>query len=153
MSSLERAIRAQRDDEFPAHEGQGWETDDSASESGASVASGKEETFEHRGEEVEEEMGDVAVAERLKSDLSVADRIQTIESALSSSATAAGSGEATSHHADEEGGSETRSPAEESSSFSTTYSTTSPRPNYRPGHQQVPRCCLRSSLTSPRFPS
>ena len=50
-------------------------------------------------------------------EVSVADRVQTIESALSSSATAAGSVEATSHHADEEGASEIHSAADEQSSF------------------------------------
>ena len=49
MPSLERAIRAQRDDEVPGHEGRDWETESSASESDASVADVKEETFEQRG--------------------------------------------------------------------------------------------------------
>ena len=48
--------------------------------------------------------------------VTVARRSDAIENAITSSATAAGSVEATSHHADDEGESEIRSPADESSS-------------------------------------
>ena len=100
MSSLERAIIAQQADEVPHHRNQQWETDSSASESETFIADGEEETFEHRGNEAKEEMEDVDAAER-DDTVSVADRIQNIASALTYSATAAGSVEATSHHADE----------------------------------------------------
>ena len=81
-----------------------------------SIADGKEEIFEHRGVEVEEEMEDVgtdlcqiaqicsehmavaaereeSIFEREVAEVSVADRVQNIESVLTltSSATAAGS--------------------------------------------------------------
>ena len=84
-------------------------------------------------------MEDVAVAERNDAEVSVADRVQTIESDLSASSTAAGSVEATSHHADEEGESEICSTAEKSSSFlEDVYLTVSSRHSCRYGRQQHP---------------
>ena len=81
---------------LPGFTEQQWETDIDVIE----------DAFESRGEEAEEESDHVA-EEELES-VSVANRIQTIESSISSSATAAGSVEAPSHHADEEGKSEIR---------------------------------------------
>ena len=130
MSRFEWAIIAQQADEVPEHGNQQWETDRSAIESETFIADGEEETFEHRGDEAEEETEDVA-AEREESIFErkedspvvtgpprsaeeeieivpVADKIQNIESAVTSSATAAGSVEATSGHTDEEGESEVR---------------------------------------------
>ena len=68
-----------------------------------------EDAFKSRGEEAEEETEDVAEEEEEELEpVSVANRILTIESSIPSSATAAGSVEATPHHADEEGNSEIR---------------------------------------------
>ena len=96
MSILDRAIFAQECDELPGFAEQQWETDSDVTENAS----------ESRGEVTEEETEDVA-EEDLKP-VSVANRIQTIESSISSSATAAESVEAPSHHADEEGKSEIR---------------------------------------------
>ena len=97
MSPLDRPIFAQECDELPGFTAQQWETDGDTTESEVENA----DAFESRGEEAEEETEDVAEEEI--EPVSVADRVQTIESSISSPGTAAGSVEAPSHHADQEG--------------------------------------------------
>ena len=90
---------------LPGFAEQQWETDSEANGSATEDA----DAFELRVEEAEEETEDAAdVAEEEIEPVSVADRIQNLESSISYSATAAGSVEAASHHADEEGLSEIR---------------------------------------------